>query len=140
MDNVGDWIYIVFLIVAGISGLFNAKNKQKHSKPVQQPKKEVVEEPETVLGKGFWDIFEETEEEQPEEKPRAKKTIADVPVESLQTPVVTPVQPMAEQAPSYNRVAQHTQTEDNPLTDFEFNNAVELRKAIIYAEILNRKY
>lgn len=29
MDNVGDWIYIVFLIVAAISGLFSSKNKKK---------------------------------------------------------------------------------------------------------------
>ena len=27
-----------------------------------------------------------------------------------------------------------------PLTDIEFDNAAELRKAVIYTEILNRKY
>ena len=29
MDNAGDWLYIVFLIIAGISSLFGSKNKKK---------------------------------------------------------------------------------------------------------------
>lgn len=28
MDNAGDWLYIVFLIIAGISSLFGSKNKK----------------------------------------------------------------------------------------------------------------
>ena len=64
MDNVGDWLYIVFLIVAGVSGLFNAKNKKKQVKPVQQPSKEIPGQPEeTTPERSFWDIFEEEEEE-----------------------------------------------------------------------------
>lgn len=31
MDNAGDWLYIVFLIIAGISSLFGSKNKKKTS-------------------------------------------------------------------------------------------------------------
>ena len=49
MDNVGDWLYIVFLIVAGVSGLFNAKNKKKQVKPVQQPSKEIPGQPDRYL-------------------------------------------------------------------------------------------
>lgn len=29
MDNVGDWLYIVFLIIAAVSGLFSSKDKKK---------------------------------------------------------------------------------------------------------------
>ena len=33
MDNVGDWLYIVFLIIAAVSGLFSSKDKKKKSRP-----------------------------------------------------------------------------------------------------------
>ena len=33
-----------------------------------------------------------------------------------------------------------TEEEHSLLEDIEFNNAEELRKAVIYSEILNRKY
>ena len=29
MDNVGDWLYIVFLIIAAVSGLFSSRTKKE---------------------------------------------------------------------------------------------------------------
>ena len=46
----------------------------------------------------------------------------------------------AEQTSLHHRPAPSLQEENNLSTDFDFNSAVELRKAVIYAEILNRKY
>ena len=41
MDNAGDWLYIVFLIIAGISSLFGSKNKKKRPKQILgQPDRE----------------------------------------------------------------------------------------------------
>ena len=34
MDNVGDWLYIVFLIIAAVSGLFSSKDKKKKSRQI----------------------------------------------------------------------------------------------------------
>ena len=60
MDNVGDWIYIVFLIVAAISGLFSSKNKKKRPTQVLgQPGHDSYPEENTSSGKGFWEILEE---------------------------------------------------------------------------------
>ena len=44
MDNVGDWLYIVFLIIAAVSGLFSSKDKKKKSRPdiLGQPDREIV--------------------------------------------------------------------------------------------------
>ena len=43
MDNAGDWLYIVFLIIAGISSLFGSKNKKKRPKQILgQPDREIV--------------------------------------------------------------------------------------------------
>lgn len=141
MDNVGDWLYIVFLIVAGVSGLFNAKNKKKQVKPVQQPSKEIPGQPEeTTPERSFWDIFEEEEEEQPEKKPQEETPVTSKPMEPEQVPVAAPEQRIAEQTSLHHRPAPSLQEENNLSTDFDFNSAVELRKAVIYAEILNRKY
>ncbi len=43
MDNAGDWLYIVFLIIAGISSLFGSKNKKKRPKQILgQPDREIA--------------------------------------------------------------------------------------------------
>ena len=89
MDNAGDWLYIVFLIIAGISSLFSSKNKKKRPKQILgQPDRETTER----------------------------------------------------QSFDGNRLVVPSAEEENPLTDIEFDNAAELRKAVIYTEILHRKY
>ena len=45
MDNVGDWLYIVFLVIAGISSLLGSKDKKKKkSRPeiLGQPNEEAM--------------------------------------------------------------------------------------------------
>ena len=141
MDNVGDWIYIVFLIVAAISGLFSSKNKKKRPTQVLgQPGHDTYPEENTSSGKGFWEILEEATTPQKPEAPTApihkkkKKTPASNPFlsteQEIQKSKVSSSQPM-------NFPAEE---EHSMLEDIEFNNAEELRKAVIYSEILNRKY
>ena len=91
MDNVGDWLYIVFLIIAAVSGLFSSKDKKKKSRPdiLGQPDREIVPNDQPTEGKGFWQILEEEPGLMPEDT---------------------------------------------------FRDIEELKKAIICAEILNRKY
>ena len=46
MDNLGDWLYIVFLIVAAVSGLFGSgKKKKRQTEVLGRPDSEI--EPET---------------------------------------------------------------------------------------------
>lgn len=141
MDNVGDWIYIVFLIVAAISGLFSSKNKKKRPTQVLgQPGHDSYPEENTSSGKGFWEILEEATTPQKPEAPtvpihkKKKKTPASKPFlsteQEIQKSKVSSSQPM-------NFPAEE---EHSMLEDIEFNNAEELRKAVIYSEILNRKY
>ena len=141
MDNVGDWIYIVFLIVAAISGLFSSKNKKKRPTQVLgQPGHDTYPEENTSSGKGFWEILEEATTPQKPEAPTApihkkkKKTHASKPFlsteQEIQKSKVSSSQPM-----NFPIEEEHSMLED-----IEFNNAEELRKAVIYSEILNRKY
>ncbi len=110
MDNAGDWLYIVFLIIAGISSLFGSKNKKKRPKQILgQPDREIV-----------------TNEE--------KQQVADP------SPFLAAEKVTDKQSPAGNRLVVPPSEEEISLTDIGSDNAAELRKAVIYTEILNRKY
>lgn len=130
MDNAGDWLYIVFLIIAGISGLFSSKNKKKRPKQILgQPDREIVAEEENVPDKDFWEVLEEMQNPKPAKQPVAAPK-----------PFLTAEKTAGKQSFDGNRLVVPPAEEENSLTDIEFDNAAELRKAVIYTEILNRKY
>lgn len=132
MDNVGDWLYILFLIIAGISGLLGSKNKKKHSEERQeQPSREVTTEGE----KGFWEILEE-EMQAPRPVP-ASQTVTAAPAPPARKQEAKPV---AEKKQTAAPRATRTQQEKESQPPTGFADAEELRRAVIYSEILNRKY
>lgn len=141
MDNAGDWLYIVFLIIAGISSLFGSKNKKKRPKQILgQPDREIVTNEDNVPDKGFWEILEEMQNPKPAKQPvstpkrKKKQQVADP------SPFLAAEKVTDKQSPAGNRLVVPSTEEEIPLTDIEFDNAAELRKAVIYTEILNRKY
>lgn len=144
MDNAGDWLYIVFLIIAGISSLFSSKNKKKRPKQILgQPDREIITKDENVPDKGFWEVLEEMQNPKPAQHPvtvskpkrEQKKQQAVKP-----KPFLTAENTTERQTFDGNRLVVPPAEEENPLTDIEFDNAAELRKAVIYTEILHRKY
>lgn len=145
MDNLGDWIYIVFLVVAALSGLFSSKNKKKRPTQVLgQPEYDTTQEEHTPSGKGFWEILEEVTTERPKQKtvtettPNKKKNKKDI---RQSNPFLAAEQEIHQSKVSSSRPINFpTEEEHSLLEDIEFNNAEELRKAVIYSEILNRKY
>lgn len=145
MDNLGDWIYIVFLVVAALSGLFSSKNKKKRPTQVLgQPEYDSTQEEQTPSGKGFWEILEEVTTERPQPK-SITKTLPDKKKNKKEiqhpNPFLTAEQEIRQSKISSSRPMNFpTEEEHSLLEDIEFNNAEELRKAVIYSEILNRKY
>ena len=130
MDNAGDWLYIVFLAIAGISSLFSSKNKKKRPKQILgQPDKEIVTSEKEVPAKGFWEILEEMQKPEPVKQPAAAPK-----------PFLAGEKMADRQSSARNRLATPPAEEESPLTEIEFDNAAELRKAVIYTEILNRRY
>ncbi|MCC8143943.1 MAG: hypothetical protein LUD02_12600 [Tannerellaceae bacterium] len=135
MDNIGDWLYIVFLIIAAFSGLFSSFKKKKVADTQPQPIKEEIY-PEESGGKGFWDFLEEMQNQQPEgieiKKPKKKKKISQpasqTKVYGKHTPATSSFLP---------EITHDTEvvTDDLNLTDPN-----EIRKAVIYSEIFTRKY
>ena len=134
MDSIGDWLYIVFLVIAGISSMFNAAKKKKEEQnapqeaPIPQPRREQ------------------------RQARRAKRSARSIPAQQP-VPVYTTEQdpaamPMpnpfltAEQEIPAHLTAEATTpvieaSETNGLPSFADQD--ELRKAILYAEILQRK-
>lgn len=133
MDNIGDWLYIVFIVIAGVSGLITSGKKKKHpSEVLGHPEGTPSTQKKSTQGKGIWDIFEEVEpikqKNQKQEKTATKKPF--LAGESTQRSASVPSQTFSE-----TRV-----TEVEHQLEITINNADDLKKAIIYSEILNRKY
>ena len=106
-----------------------------------QPDREIVTNEDNVPDKGFWEILEEMQNPKPAKQPvptpkRKKKQqqVADP------SPFLAAEKVTDKQSPAGNRLVVPSTEEEIPLTDIEFDNAAELRKAVIYTEILNRKY
>lgn len=151
MDNIGDWLYIVFLIIAGITSLFGSKDKKKKSRPdiLGQPDKEIVPNEQPTEGKGFWEILENMQKEtqKPKPAPRQKqvKPKAKKPQVITASPAPSPFLSTEKDIPNHiasRPSARISAIEEEPglMPEDTFNNIEELKKAIICAEILNRKY
>ena len=61
MDNVGDWLYIVFLIIAAVSGYSVRKTKRRRVAPIYwgNPTGKLCLMTSLQKGKGFWEILED---------------------------------------------------------------------------------
>lgn len=154
MDNLGDWLYIVFLIIAAVSGLFGSGKKKKQPKPKSaQPHSTVETSPDSKPAKGFWEILQE-ELNGPEQAPAptkkviAKKTITPPntvksKAYSTTTPFLAGEKAAASIPQQQNAILMEEIDSDNhsiTREDFNLQDIDEVRKAIIYSEILNRKY
>ncbi|MCD7916838.1 MAG: hypothetical protein LUG96_17245 [Tannerellaceae bacterium] len=166
MDNLGDWLYIILLVVAGASGLFRSgKKKKTPTKVLGQPGMEdrmPVEEKEANVqmpGKGFWQILEEMDQQK-------SRTVRNQPVRpSVHAKIKKEKEKQNSSKPKYETLGSHAwdqsrfpkpietysstiessfkdyPTEEQPeVTPESFTDIEEVRKAIIYAEILNCKY
>lgn len=154
MDNLGDWLYILILIAAGIGSLFSSAKKKKQAE--QQPPQPTLhpehDETKTQKPKSFWEILEEemkrgsVPQGQPQPTPQPikaenrKKT-------QKKSSVPTPSFAEGEKAIKDHRLSStlsssiETQEDETYSISVEsFQNTDELKKAIIYSEILNRKY
>lgn len=154
MDNVGDWLNIVLMVAAGIIAILNSGKKKKRTSTTpdttqQKPDINIDNEEEedddedkeeTSSDKGFWEILEEIKEKKEKEAKPAK-------------PAAKPEAPSPEPAYTFNdersmpiiptqpaKTAVPTTEEPGIMPETTFTDIQEIRKAIIYAEILHRKY
>ena len=150
MENIDDWLYIVFLAIAGISSLFSSVKRKRVQQPVpdqedtdleppfgepmeEMPSQRTFRMPDEVFQTRPADSDQATLSGQPAGadpaalmgKRRSRLKTAQGKMPDTPTPAAqAPTTPPAEAAPERSWL-------DNPS---------DLRRAILCAEILNRKY
>jgi hypothetical protein len=129
MDSLGDWLYIILLVIAGISGILNSGRKKKREQPREilgQPDFEIEPEyssPEEVFPPKMTGVKKERK------TPKATQTYVPLFREGERT-VTTPE--------SFSESSFNDETQG--ISGDTFQDMEELRKVIIYSEILHRKY
>lgn len=142
MDNLGDWLYIVLLVVAGISSMFGSgKKKKRPSTVLGQPDKDIFTDEQPAPEKGFWEILQEEIQEEPSQPEQPEKKVVP-PNKPAHNPFLSTESTLPNQStsPKTIRKRQPIVEESGVMPDTTFTDMAELRKAIICAEILNRKY
>lgn len=150
MENIDDWLYIVFLAIAGISSLFSSVKRKRVQQPItdqedtdleppfgepmeEMPSQRTFRMPDEVFQTRPADSDQATLSGQPAGadpaalmgKRRSRLKTAQGKMPDTPTPAAqAPTTPPAEAAPERSWL-------DNPS---------DLRRAILCAEILNRKY
>ena len=150
MENIDDWLYIVFLAIAGISSLFSSVKRKRVQQPIPDQEDTDLEPPfgepmEEMPSQRTFRMPDEVFQTRPAEldqatlsgqpvgadpaalmgKRRSRLKTAQGKMPDTPTPAAqAPTTPPAEAAPERSWL-------DNPS---------DLRRAILCAEILNRKY
>lgn len=145
MDNAGDWLYIVFLIVALIGGILKPKKKQKQRPTVilGQPGKAIIEtENSSKPQKSFWEKLEEIENGEIKTVPQKKEESLSLKKSIQPSPFLSPNDELNHPLinNSDNLLTKQNKQENTIQSPLDLDNAATLRKAVIYSEILNRKY
>ncbi|MDR2475170.1 MAG: hypothetical protein LBD45_04860 [Bacteroidales bacterium] len=137
MENIGDWIYLIFIAIAVIGSFFKPKKRAEQTPPVRNPHShpEASERPvqswDDVLHR-FGERVTPKPEAEPVKKPKAKSFIETVSAENSQQRKTPLTSSIADRIKSYSN-EQPVDT-DSALV-FNFNDLDEIKKGIVYSEI-----
>jgi len=130
MDELGNWVYIILMVVFAISSLYRSINKKKEEQSTQMPVPELPD---------FQDFPEQPYTMPPVPMKKSRKSHPPAP-----TPKNQPYSSLF--ASSTVSESLHVEKsfmpeQESALADeLDLTDAEAFRKAIIYSEILNRKY
>lgn len=150
MENIDDWLYIVFLAIAGISSLFSSVKRKR----VQQP---IPDQEDTDLEPPFGEPMEEMQSQRtfrmPDEVFQTRPADSDQATLSGQPAGADPAalmgkrrsRPKTAQGKMPDTPTPAAQAPTTPPAEAAperswLDNPSDLRRAILCAEILNRKY
>ena len=152
MDNFGDIIKLAIMVLIFVIGIVSSENKKK--KKAEDAKKKAPQNPTTTTPqvdtseeKGLPSLEEVLREMMGHPAPAKKPQLAYTPPKpKIQTPKpinYTPATSFLESGKEGAssvpiQVIEHDTFSE--MDDLEFDNKDELRKAIIYSEIINRRY
>lgn len=128
MDNIGDWLYVVFIIIAAASSLLSSGRKKRRSK-------EILGQP----GKEFHP-YQPPAPPAPRPEKKVSQPIAQPQTKKRPSPFLQGERNTRSYMPPPPPVTSLNEPEPEPAPEFDFRSADDLKKAVIYSEILNRKY
>jgi len=125
MDEFGDWIYIILMVVVGISSLVGSARKKMKQMQTQMPSPEQSDPSYPAPS-----IPKKTEQKQPPPAPGHHKH------QPFNAHFTFPVVETGEQT----EICVGQEEETTLVNDLELDVPDSFRKALIYSEIINRKY
>lgn len=153
MDSIGDWLYFLIVIGVGIVSMINSAKKGKAEKAAKnaeranrendpyEPVKQLIENERPA--KSFWEVLQELENQMPpvETPAPVAKATPPAPPKAQKKPQPFLAHEGATSSIKRQQREEDSEHEEQPLLqeDFHFESG-DLRKAIIYSEIINRKY
>jgi hypothetical protein len=140
MDSLGDYIYLIILVVAGLSSLLKKKKKASELKPAPV---EEDDEPQTDWEDVIRNLIPESPAE--EKKEFVPESAAFNPIVTYETVEDVSVMRAKKQVSRNTTSKKKIFIEDNVSTpniidDIQLNTVDDARKAFIYSEIFNKKY
>ena len=133
MDSLGDYIYLIVILIAGISSLLGKRKKKKRieSEEVDFPDLEDVIPEFAEYTQPERPVYQEIRKKVEHKSIPSYETVKDISIMKAKKQVRT-----VKQSP----VLQLEEQEDSFLSEIELEDVDDVKKAFIYAEILNRKY
>ena len=138
MDNIGDYIYLIIIAIAGLSSLFKKKNKDNNAAP----------KPKSVESEDFGDVLREIFGEKPQRKPEVVYKQPEAEVKKNKTENIASYENTSDIStlkakkevtkPATIKTVVLIEEEDS--SDYSINSVEEARAAFISSEIFNRKY
>lgn len=136
MDKLGDLIYILILGIIAVSGFFNSGKKKKRKQEADRRTPTIPQFPD------FKEIFKDFEEKKPTPSPKPVGKIIKQKEQTTTSPFLQTNENKRSPLNTQSNTSLIDKNEETPsfLEEFDFHDSNELKKAIIYSEILNRKY
>lgn len=128
MDNIGDWLYVVFIIIAAASSLLSSGRKKKQSK-------EILGQP----GKEFHP-YQPPVPPAPRPEKKTPKPVTRLQTHKQPSPFLQAEKDVRSYMSTPPPATTFHEPEPEPVLEIDFHSADDLKKAVIYSEILNRKY
>jgi len=146
MDNIGDWLYIVFIAIAAISGFFGSGKKKRQQQQQQQQKRHIPDIPTHPSEDDYWNLPPVPQQQEvpcmvvksvKKKKQPAKAPNYPPPFLNEESEIERAIH---KQNNSMGLLLEEEQENTPLISTGDFQNGEALRKAVIYSEILNRKY
>jgi hypothetical protein len=130
MDNLSDWLYIILLAIAGISGILSSGKKKKQSEEVQRQ-----HDVDNSMPEAIWEVMPEATQ-----MPHPVRFPNKIPHTQLKSGSSFKEGERSIASTHSEQTVEKTFPENFGALGEDFRDIDELKKAIIYSEILNRKY